>query len=200
MVAGPGAEQARRHDISTVLHPVRPTSRPSDPQLRRSGTEKMLGGVCGGLAEYSGIDVVLWRVGFVGLTLAGGAGVVVYLLLWVLMPSGPLRPGDSPSADRPPRRQAPRRGLRRRDDAPRRLTADGRAPRPQRGRGAVAQVVCCGLGSSRASSWISFSALGTPSFSSLVRSISASSSMPNSSARLISQNQMRKTMTPASAP
>jgi phage shock protein C len=71
---------------------------PQRPQLRRSGTEKMLGGVCGGLAEYSGIDVVLWRVGFVGLTLAGGAGVVVYLLLWVLMPSGPLRPGDSPSA------------------------------------------------------------------------------------------------------
>jgi phage shock protein C len=67
-------------------------------QLRRSGTEKMLGGVCGGLAEYSGIDPVLWRVGFVGLTLFGGAGVVVYLLLWVLMPSGPLRPGDSPSA------------------------------------------------------------------------------------------------------
>ena len=71
---------------------------PVRPQLRRSGTEKMLGGVCGGLAEYSGIDVVLWRVGFVGLTVAGGAGIVVYLLLWVLMPSGPLRPGDSPSA------------------------------------------------------------------------------------------------------
>jgi|tagenome__1003787_1003787.scaffolds.fasta_scaffold20876789_2 phage shock protein C len=71
---------------------------PIRPQLRRSGTEKMLGGVCGGLADYSGIDVVLWRVGFVALTLAGGAGVIVYLLLWVLMPSGPLRPGDSPSA------------------------------------------------------------------------------------------------------
>src|SRR3954464_2206881 len=68
------------------------------PQLRRSGTEKMLGGVCGGLAEYSGIDPVLWRVGLVGLTLFGAPGVVVYLLLWVLMPSGPLRPGDSPSA------------------------------------------------------------------------------------------------------
>jgi phage shock protein C len=71
---------------------------PVRPQLRRSGTEKMLGGVCGGLAEYSGIDPVLWRVGFVGLTLAGGAGVVLYLLLWVLMPSGPLRPGDGLSA------------------------------------------------------------------------------------------------------
>jgi phage shock protein C len=57
----------------------------------------MIGGVSGGLAEYSGIDAVLWRVGFVGLTVAGGAGVVVYLLLWVLMPSGPLRPGEQPS-------------------------------------------------------------------------------------------------------
>jgi len=64
------------------------------PELRRSGTDKMLGGVCGGLAEYSGIDPLLWRVGFVGLTVAGGAGVLVYLLLWVLMPSGPAGPDD----------------------------------------------------------------------------------------------------------
>ena len=70
---------------------------PARPQLRRSGTDRMIGGVSGGLAEYSGIDPVLWRVGFVGLTLAGGAGIAIYLLLWVLMPSGPLRPGDEPS-------------------------------------------------------------------------------------------------------
>jgi phage shock protein PspC (stress-responsive transcriptional regulator) len=56
------------------------------PQLRRSGTDRMAGGVCGGLAEYSGVDSLLWRVGFVGLTIAGGAGVLVYVLLWVLMP------------------------------------------------------------------------------------------------------------------
>ena len=68
---------------------------PSRPQLRRSGTDRMAGGVCGGLAEYSGIDSLLWRVGFVGLTIAGGAGVVVYLLLWVLMPPAPA-PGDQP--------------------------------------------------------------------------------------------------------
>ena len=66
---------------------------PSRPELRRSGTDRMLGGVCGGLAEYSGIDAVLWRVGAVGLTVAGGAGIVVYLLLLVLMPSAPL-PAD----------------------------------------------------------------------------------------------------------
>jgi len=61
---------------------------PARPPLRRSTTDKMLGGVCGGLAEHTGIDSLVWRVGFVGLTLAGGAGVLVYLLLWVLMPPG----------------------------------------------------------------------------------------------------------------
>lgn len=67
------------------------------PQLRRSGTDRMAGGVCGGLAEYSGIDTLLWRVGFVGLTVAGGAGILVYLLLWVLIPSAPLPAGETPS-------------------------------------------------------------------------------------------------------
>jgi phage shock protein C len=63
------------------------------PPLRRSCTDKMLGGVCGGLAEHTGVDSLVWRVGFVALTLAGGAGFVVYLLLWVLMPPGQ-RPAD----------------------------------------------------------------------------------------------------------
>jgi phage shock protein PspC (stress-responsive transcriptional regulator) len=71
--------------------------RPVRPQLRRSGTDRMIGGVSGGLAEYSGIDPVLWRVGFVGLTVAGGAGILVYLLLWVLMPPQPLGPDQAMS-------------------------------------------------------------------------------------------------------
>jgi phage shock protein PspC (stress-responsive transcriptional regulator) len=52
----------------------------------------MLGGVCGGLAEYSGLDPLLWRVGFVALALAG-PGLPVYLLLWLLMPGEPGAPG-----------------------------------------------------------------------------------------------------------
>ena len=59
------------------------------PQLRRSRSDKVIGGVGGGLAEYSGIDALLWRVGFVALALAGGTGVLVYLLLWLLMPANP---------------------------------------------------------------------------------------------------------------
>jgi phage shock protein C len=64
------------------------------PRLRRSDTDRMVGGVCGGLADYTGIDVVLWRVAVVALTLLGGSGVLLYLLLWVLMPPAPLAPGD----------------------------------------------------------------------------------------------------------
>ena len=71
-----------------------PAPPPARPQLARSGTDKMVGGVAGGLAEYSGIDPLLWRVGFVALAFAGGSGVLVYLLLWVLMPPAPgRRPG-----------------------------------------------------------------------------------------------------------
>lgn len=73
------------------LQPVR-------PPLRRSRTDKILGGVNGGLAEYTGIDALLWRVGFVALTLAAGTGVIVYLLLWVLMPSGPPAVAGTPGA------------------------------------------------------------------------------------------------------
>jgi phage shock protein PspC (stress-responsive transcriptional regulator) len=67
------------------------TPSPVRPALRRSSTDRMLGGVCGGLAEYSNIDPVLWRVGMVALALLG-PGVLVYLLLWVLMPVGPAGP------------------------------------------------------------------------------------------------------------
>ena len=63
-----------------------PTAPGPRPQARRSGTDRMAGGVCGGLADYSGVDAVLWRVGFVALTLLGGCGVLLYLLLWVLLP------------------------------------------------------------------------------------------------------------------
>lgn len=64
----------------------------------------MIGGVCGGLAEYSGIDPLLWRVGFVALTFAGGSGILVYLLLWLLMPSAPLGPGGAEAPRRRPGR------------------------------------------------------------------------------------------------
>jgi phage shock protein PspC (stress-responsive transcriptional regulator) len=78
--------------------PPPPGPPPARTQLRRSRSDKILGGVNGGLAEYSGIDALLWRVGFVALTLVAGTGVIVYLLLWVLMPAGPPAAAAAPGA------------------------------------------------------------------------------------------------------
>jgi phage shock protein PspC (stress-responsive transcriptional regulator) len=52
----------------------------------------VIGGVSGGLAEYTGVDALLWRVGFVAVTLAWGVGLIVYPLLWLLMPAAPVDP------------------------------------------------------------------------------------------------------------
>ena len=67
-------------------------------RLTRSQTDRMIGGVCGGLAEYTGIDATLWRAAAVLVTVLGGAGIPVYLLLWVLLPPSPLPDGTRPSA------------------------------------------------------------------------------------------------------
>ncbi len=51
-----------------------------------SETDKKIGGVCGGLAEYFGIDSLLVRLAFVVLVLGYGTGLLAYLLLWLLAP------------------------------------------------------------------------------------------------------------------
>ena len=77
-------------------------------QLRRSRDDKVIGGVAGGLAQYSGIDALLWRVGFVALAVAGGTGLLVYLLLWLLMPADSGRPAGYGADGVPPRPRGPR--------------------------------------------------------------------------------------------
>ena len=91
-------------DPPAAAYPT-PPGPPVRPPLRRSRSDKVIGGVAGGLAEYSGIDALLWRVGLVALALAG-PGVPVYLLLWLLMPSSPA--GDSVAVARAPRVTGPR--------------------------------------------------------------------------------------------
>jgi phage shock protein PspC (stress-responsive transcriptional regulator) len=68
-------------------------------RIRRSSTDKMLGGVCGGLAESLGIDVTVLRLAFVALTVLGaGAAAVIYVAIWALAPiDTPVTPsGDVP--------------------------------------------------------------------------------------------------------
>lgn len=55
-------------------------------QLARSRNQKMFGGVCGGLAEYFGWNVTTVRLVFVISCILPGPQVLIYLLLWLLMP------------------------------------------------------------------------------------------------------------------
>ncbi len=58
-------------------------------RLTRSTTDKWLGGVCGGLAEYTGVDATLIRIITIVLIVLGiGTTVLVYLAAWLLMPQG----------------------------------------------------------------------------------------------------------------
>lgn len=57
-------------------------------RLYRSQTNKMIAGVCGGLAEYFSIDPVIIRIIAVALAISGGTGVLIYLLLWLIVPYG----------------------------------------------------------------------------------------------------------------
>ncbi len=55
-------------------------------RLRRSRSDKWLGGVCAGIAQISGVDAWIWRLMFVLLFMFGGTGLVAYLLLWIFVP------------------------------------------------------------------------------------------------------------------
>jgi phage shock protein C len=57
-------------------------------ELRRSRKHKMIAGVVGGLADYLGLDVTLLRVVYVIVSILSAAfpGILVYILLWILIP------------------------------------------------------------------------------------------------------------------
>lgn len=56
--------------------------------LRRSHTKRILAGVCGGLGEFFGINPLWFRLGLIVTLLPGGVpGILLYLLLWIIIPS-----------------------------------------------------------------------------------------------------------------
>jgi phage shock protein C len=55
-------------------------------RLYRSSTNSMIAGVAGGFGEYFNIDPVIIRVIFVALFLGFGSGLLLYLLLWIIVP------------------------------------------------------------------------------------------------------------------
>lgn len=55
-------------------------------QLRRSRENRVLGGVCGGVGRYVDVDPVLFRLAFLLLVVAGGAGILLYIIAWIVIP------------------------------------------------------------------------------------------------------------------
>jgi phage shock protein C len=65
-----------------------PAPIPAEPvkRLRRSRTDRVFGGVCGGLGQYLGIDPVLLRIAMAVLVVGAGTGVLLYLIAWIAIP------------------------------------------------------------------------------------------------------------------
>jgi phage shock protein PspC (stress-responsive transcriptional regulator) len=69
-----------------------PLERPSSDRsvgagrLRRRTSDRVIGGVAGGLGDYLNVDPVLLRAAFAGLMIFGGAGLVLYVMGWLLIP------------------------------------------------------------------------------------------------------------------
>jgi phage shock protein PspC (stress-responsive transcriptional regulator) len=70
-----------------------PPESPQPRRLLRSRSDRMIGGVCGGLGRYFNIDPIIFRIGAVVLAFVGGAGLLAYLAALLLIPSE-----DSPAA------------------------------------------------------------------------------------------------------
>lgn len=61
----------------------------SDKKLYKSRKDCKIAGVCGGLGEYFGIDSTWIRLAWVALTLAGGCGILAYIIAMLIIPDQP---------------------------------------------------------------------------------------------------------------
>jgi phage shock protein PspC (stress-responsive transcriptional regulator) len=80
---------------------IEPMAAPAYRSLWRDPEHGLVAGVCAGLAERLGVDPLLLRAAFVAATAAGGVGVVVYGVLWLLLPAACA--GTPRAAGAPPR-------------------------------------------------------------------------------------------------
>jgi phage shock protein PspC (stress-responsive transcriptional regulator) len=59
-------------------------------RLYRSGADRIIWGVCGGIAEYFNIDPIIVRLALVLFTLVGGCGIIAYIICAIVIPREPL--------------------------------------------------------------------------------------------------------------
>src|SRR5215210_1384006 len=82
---GRPASYAPRNVPGDLITLTRSEVMTTQTRLTRSSSDKVLGGVCGGLAQYFGLDPVIVRALFVALVFAGGMSVLLYPVLWLIM-------------------------------------------------------------------------------------------------------------------
>jgi phage shock protein C len=73
--------------MSMADRPPDQPERAGPRRLTRSRTDRMIAGVCGGFAAYTGIDVNIVRLVMVLLAVMGGTGLLLYLVAWVIVPA-----------------------------------------------------------------------------------------------------------------
>jgi len=69
-----------------------------EKQLFRSRRNRAIAGVAGGLGEHFGVDPVWFRVAFVVLAVGGGSGILIYLIMWLIVPERPVGEDLAPAA------------------------------------------------------------------------------------------------------
>jgi phage shock protein C len=60
-----------------------------EKKLYKSSTDKKLAGVCGGFAEYFGLDSTWVRIGYLAMILLAGTGLLLYIICAIVMPDKP---------------------------------------------------------------------------------------------------------------
>jgi phage shock protein PspC (stress-responsive transcriptional regulator) len=93
----PTAEEPTREEpaADAPTQPLRPRPR----RLLRSRSNRVIGGVCGGLGRYFNVDPILFRIGAIALALIGGAGLLLYLAALLLVPSESADAAAEPPAE-----------------------------------------------------------------------------------------------------
>ena len=84
-LSGEEFERAKARLLGAV--PVPPPGVAAVNNLCRSTSDSWIGGVCGGVALTTGVESWIWRLIFVVLFLFGGTGLLLYILLWIFVPS-----------------------------------------------------------------------------------------------------------------
>ncbi len=80
-------DQAKRRLLDGTAAQAMPgTATEMVNRLRRSRSDRWIGGVCGGLAASTGVEAWAWRLILTVLFLFGGAGGLLYILLWIFVP------------------------------------------------------------------------------------------------------------------